>query len=257
VIRSAVRTARTGTITRRSTPSVAHSPRYGSWAPFRPRERCRLGVLAVISRQALALKRESVVIFRAHESVPQLMICRSARIDRSLGRPVEEFAVRLRIVLLFLVHSCRRATWIESTMAHVLSFDEMLLRLSPVAARRLYPAESIPGRWVAATAELFACLFPRVWRRRCLFRSLLILDWAHRSGVHPTLNVGMHLESGRESGHCWLTVGNRPFCEPGDWSGRYGVLFYRRGDLQHWASTIPGTQSAKTPGARHRGAEGT
>ena len=148
-------------------------------------------------------------------------------------------AVRLRVLLSFLVHCARRAVGVERAMVRLLAFDEMLSRLSPLARRASARAETIPEGWIASVAEFYAYLFPRVWRRRCLFRSLLILDWARRVGLNPTLNVGMRLAPDRDQGHCWLSLGNRAFCEPGGgWPGRYGSLFHSDANVRYWAAVV-------------------
>jgi hypothetical protein len=159
--------------------------------------------------------------------------------DTSVDRLRDGFAARARIGLSFLGHCLRRAFHIERTMAQFVSFDEMLLHMSPLAAHNSMPPEKAPEGWIFRAAEFCACLFPGVWRRRCLFRSLLVLDWARQLGVNPTLNVGVQLGPHRDQGHCWLSIGERPFCEPAGWPARYGILFHRSSNVQYWTRFAP------------------
>jgi len=147
-----------------------------------------------------------------------------------------------RVLVSLFKHCLCRAFFIQRTILQCVSFDEMLVRLSPVAAREKVPVR-IPEGLVFRTADLCAYLLPWLWRRRCLFRSLLVLDWARRLGIDPTLNVGMELGLRQDQGHCWLSIGGRAFCEPGGWPTRYGTLFHRGGSLQHWTSLAPDARS--------------
>jgi len=135
-------------------------------------------------------------------------------------------------------HAFRRAFYIQRLMRRFVGFEEMLVRLYPLDANAVPPV-AVPEDSVLRVAESCAYLFPGLWHRRCLFRSLLVLDWAHRIGIDPTLNIGMELGLAREQGHCWLSLGERAFCEPGGWPRRYRTLFYRASGLQHWTSLAP------------------
>ena len=157
-------------------------------------------------------------------------------------------AERERVFSSFLGHCLRRALFVRRTMLQFVSFDEMLSRISPIAEREPMRPTQIPEGWIVRAAEWCACLFPRLWRRRCLFRSLLVLDWARQLGIDPVLNVGMELGPRRDQGHCWLSIGNRPFCEAGGWPKRYGVLFHRSCGLRHWTSLTPNGLGAATFG---------
>ena len=172
--------------------------------------------------------------------------------DRSVGRLAEDQKAGDRVVLSFIRHCWRRGIYVERTIRQSANFEEMLLRLSPLAAKTCHLAEKTPDGGIARIAECCAFIFPRMWRRRCLFRSLLVVDWAHRSGISPTLNVGMQLGPDWEQGHCWLSIGDRPFCESGGWPGRYGVLFHRGNDVQYWISLIPDAQGSKSKRGRSR-----
>jgi hypothetical protein len=141
--------------------------------------------------------------------------------------------------LRFLLHCCRRAVHIERIMVRHVSFDCLLLSLHPISQNPPKSTELVPERWIAMAAECCACLFPGIWRRRCLFRSLLILDWAHPLGIDPILNVGMRLAPDSEHGHCWLSLANRAFCEPEGWPGRYGTLFHSDRNVQYWTTLAP------------------
>jgi hypothetical protein len=134
----------------------------------------------------------------------------------------------------FISHCARRAIFVQRIMCRRSGFDEMLSCLTPIAART--DAQSVPERWIYVTADVFARMFPWLWRRRCLFRSLLVLDWAHGLGMDPTLNVGIKLGEHRAHGHCWLSIGGQPFCEPGGWPKLYRKLFYQDNRIQHWAT---------------------
>jgi len=146
---------------------------------------------------------------------------------------------RSRVFLSFLWHCLHRALLVRRLMLQIVSFDEMLFRLSPLAASQSTTPEQIPEGTIVILAELFSCLFPRLWRRRCLFRSLLILDWSRQHGIDPTLNVGVELGESRDQGHCWLSLDGRPFCESGGWPARYSVLFHQGRKIQHWTSLAP------------------
>ena len=176
------------------------------------------------------------------EGAPRDPVSRSRRGRRSVDRLPDEFAAKAGVGLSFLGHCLRRAFHIERILVQFMSFDEMLLHMSPVAAHNSMPPEKAPEGWIFRTAEFCACLFPRVWRRRCLFRSLLVLDWARQLGINPTLNVGMQLGRHHDQGHCWLSIGERPFCEPGGWPGRYGILFHRSSHVQYWTRFAPDAQ---------------
>jgi len=165
--------------------------------------------------------------------------------DRSVGRLAEDQIAGIKTVLSFIRHCWRRGSHVERTIRRSASFEEMLLCLSPLAADACRLAEKTPEGWIARSGECCAYFFPRMWRRRCLFRSLLVWDWARRSGISPTLNVGMQLGPDRDQGHCWLSVGDRPFCETGGWPSQYGILFHRGNDVQYWTSLITDAQDSE------------
>ena len=166
----------------------------------------------------------------------------------SRGRSVRRLAKNkiegIKAALSLFRHCWRRGTCVERTIRQSASFEEMLLCLSPLSAGTCHMAEKTPDAWIARTGECCAYFFPRMWRRRCLFRSLLVLDWARWSGISPTLNVGMQLGPDRDQGHCWLSIGDRPFCEPGGWPRRYGILFHRGNDVQYWTTLIHDAQDS-------------
>jgi hypothetical protein len=124
------------------------------------------------------------------------------------------------------------------------SFEAMLERLYPVNSRASLPYELVPQWWFGFCADGCARLFPSMWRRRCLFRSLMILDWVHRIGIQPTLNVGMRLNPERDQGHCWLSIADRPFCEPGGYLRPYGTVFHSGRDVRYWVSLGAGLTSS-------------
>jgi hypothetical protein len=162
-----------------------------------------------------------------------------------MGWPTGEFALGARVVLAFWGHCLRRALHIERTMRQFVGFDEMLLCMAPVAVQRPILLGRTTERWVTRAAGWCAYAFPGVWRRRCLFRSLLVLDWARGLGIDTTLNVGMELGVARDQGHCWLSIGDKAFCEPFGWPGRYGELFHRCGNLQYWTSLAPDARAGE------------
>jgi hypothetical protein len=148
------------------------------------------------------------------------------------------------VLVAFCGYAVRRAFFIQRTMTRLVSFEDMLMRLCPVERHTGRPPD-VPGGSIFRVADWCAYVFPWLWRRRCLFRSLLVLDWAHRMGIDPTLNVGMELGLNREQGHCWLSIGGEVFCEPGGWPARYRTLFYRGHRLQHWTSLAPEVAAAE------------
>lgn len=158
-------------------------------------------------------------------------------------------------LLSFAVHGLRRSLHVARTMRRFLAFDAMLLQLSPVAGRPYATPHSLDEAGVARIAECFAVCFPWLWKRRCLFRSLLVLDWARQRGLDPTLNVGMELGLHQDQGHCWLSLGDRPFCERIGWPGRYGALFHQSKDVHYWTSLAAGTirGSVSLPGRKQEG----
>jgi hypothetical protein len=158
---------------------------------------------------------------------------------------------------MFIVHCLRRAAYIERTIGRESSFEKMVWCLSPLAAQIRQEPGKTPEGWIARAAESCAYFFPRIWRRRCLFRSLLMLDWAHRLGVSPTLNVGMRLGPNRDQGHCWLSIGHTPFCEPAGWPEHYAVLFHRSGILQYWVSLASESHGRRTPAPITRRMDGS
>jgi hypothetical protein len=149
-----------------------------------------------------------------------------------------------RVLLSFWGHCLKRAFFVQRTMLRFLSFDDMLSSISPPATSELTLPEEIPQESIVHTAEFFAYLFPWIWRRRCLFRCLLVLDWARQRGIDPTLNVGVELGKQRDQGHCWLSVDGKPFCEIGGWPQRYGELFYESRKIQHWTGLAPNAPNA-------------
>jgi hypothetical protein len=134
-------------------------------------------------------------------------------------------------------------------MLRTLDFETMVQSLHATPGQPSAAPPALPERWMAGAAECCACLFPGLWRRRCLFRSLLIMDWAHQQGIAPTLNVGMRLAAATEQGHCWLSVGDRAFCESGGWPRDYTLPFHRGRNIAHWAILAPNADRC----ASHRG----
>lgn len=147
--------------------------------------------------------------------------------------------MRFRLFFIFIVHCARRAFSVQRAMGSGVSFEHMTGCLSPLSGCVPLQERELPEVCITRASHFCAYLFPKVWRRRCLFRSLLVLDWAHRSGIDPTLNVGMRLDSLGEQGHCWLSIGGRPFCESGGWPGRYDTLMHREKGLQYWVAVVP------------------
>jgi len=138
------------------------------------------------------------------------------------------------LLIRFVFHCHRRALHIRRVIRGETSFEAMLDRLYPVDGRVPLPYELVPQGWFRLCADWCARVFPSMWRRRCLFRSLMILDWAHRMGIHATLNVGMMLRTERDQGHCWLSIGERPFCELGDYLPPSGTVFHSGRDVCYW-----------------------
>lgn len=141
---------------------------------------------------------------------------------------------RCTLLARFVSHCCRRATHIRRVMRGETSFEAMLERLYPVNDREALSCELIPQWWFRMCADCCACVFPSMWRRRCLFRSLMILDWVHGIGIHATLNVGMNLGPDRDQGHCWLAIADRPFCELGGCPQPPGTVFHSGRDVRYW-----------------------
>lgn len=189
-------------------------------------------------------KNKRIVLLLGKEVAIGKQTCICASRGRSVRRVAEDRTAGVRVFLSFFRHCWRRGTYVERTIRQSASFEEMLLCMSPLAADTCHLAEKMPDGWIARTGEYCAYFFPRMWRRRCLFRSLLVLDWARRSGISPTLNVGMQLGPDRDQGHCWLSIGDRPFCESAGWPRQYGILFHRGNDVQYWTSLIPDAQDS-------------
>ena len=148
----------------------------------------------------------------------------------------EDSSAEIGLVLSFARHCMWRAVFVKRAIKRCKSFEEMVASLSPPAAAGSSSSEAIPEAWITGIGEFCAFLFPVLWGRRCLFRSLLILDWAHRRGIRPELNVGMQLGSDRDQGHCWLSRGDRLFCEAGGWPERYGALFHSGRGVSYWTA---------------------
>jgi len=120
-------------------------------------------------------------------------------------------------------------------------FEAMLKRLYPAADGAVsLPCELVPQGWFGFCADACARLFPSLWKRRCLFCSLIILDWSRRFGIHPTLNVGMRLNPERDRGHCWLSFAGQPFCEMEKqvWPGE--EAFYSGPEVRYWVCVDDG-----------------
>lgn len=142
---------------------------------------------------------------------------------------------RCTLSIRFLSHCCRRAWYIRRVIREETSFEAMLERLYPAVDGRVpLSCNLIPQRWFGYCADRCACIFPSMWKRRCLFRCLMILDWAHRFGIHPTLNVGMRLKTERDSGHCWLSIADQPFCETEIQPWSCGTSFYSGPVVRYW-----------------------
>jgi Transglutaminase-like superfamily len=125
-------------------------------------------------------------------------------------------------------------------MVRHMDLNGLLAPLRPVAKDCCRLKGGIPERPVALAAECFAWLFPRIWRRRCLFRSLLILDWVRQFGLDPTLNVGMRFVALDARGHCWLSLDDHVFCGTEGWPGRHDVLLYFDKDknVRYWGDFV-------------------
>jgi hypothetical protein len=144
----------------------------------------------------------------------------------------------------FVFHCARRALTIRRVIRGETSFEAMLARLSPAGVQGALSYEQVPQRWFCFCADGCARLFPSMWKRRCLFRSLIILDWVRRIGLQTMLNVGMKLGPGRDQGHCWLSIADRPFCEPGGYLGPYGTVFHCGRDVRYWVCFGVGVTSS-------------
>lgn len=151
--------------------------------------------------------------------------------------------MRINLLLLFVVHCARRARPIQRAMKKGASFECMMGYLSPLSGHGSLPEYELPEVYINRAGQFCAYLMPSVWRRRCLFRSLLILDWAHCLGIDPTFNVGMRLDPSGDQGHCWLSMGVRPFCESGGWPSQYDTLIHRDKGVQYWVTVVPDTDS--------------
>ncbi len=152
------------------------------------------------------------------------------------GEPQRYRMFASSVILRFLLHCWRRASFVGRTVARGAALEDMFDAMSSVSETGRPVA--LPELAVTLAAELCAFAIPGVWRRRCLFRSLLLLDWAHRLGIRPRLNVGMQLGRSWDRGHCWLSLDEKPFCELRSRPNRYGSLFHRGGDISYWVQLV-------------------
>jgi len=89
---------------------------------------------------------------------------------------------------------------------------------------------------IEMVANFFSLLFPSIRKRKCLYRSLLILYWSDRFGLSPLLNVGLKF-SGQVQGHAWLTVANQPFCDSSRLCTHYPSELATQGRVRFWCGT--------------------
>ncbi len=111
------------------------------------------------------------------------------------------------------------------------TFEEMILAASGQKNKSGYRA--INERAIERVAQLFSWLFPSLAKRKCLFKSLLIMKWSEGYGMYPLLNIGMKF-SGRVQGHAWLTVDNLPFCDSSRLCEQYPHPLAGQGRIRYW-----------------------
>lgn len=162
------------------------------------------------------------------------------------SRPAGAHLIAHCILFLdFAVHCLRRVGYIRRLIREEVGFEAMLERLPPVVEPGRSSSAIVPQQWIACCADGFARAFPSLWRRRCLFRSLIILDWAHRNGLCPMLNVGMRLQPGHDRGHCWLSLDNEVFCELGGRHQPNEASFHSGSGVRYWV-TVAESSTAET-----------
>jgi hypothetical protein len=105
----------------------------------------------------------------------------------------------------------------------------------PLSSSNLHKRK-INEKAIEIVATIFSWLFPSVRKRKCLFRSLLILFWSERFGLSPLLNVGLKFQ-GQVQGHAWLTVGNSPFCDSSQLCVYYPHEMATQGKIRFWSGT--------------------
>lgn len=110
-----------------------------------------------------------------------------------------------------------------------------LVNAAPSAASKSC-AVPINETAIETVAKFVSWLFPSIRKRKCLYRSLLILCWSERFGLSPLLNVGLKF-SGPVQGHAWLTIGNRPFCDSSRLCAHYPSELATHGRVRFWCGT--------------------
>lgn len=135
-------------------------------------------------------------------------------------------------------HAVCRASHVAAVIGEGGTVLQMMQRLSPAVENpRQWMSQPCLEWALAWSAAVFSWRFPSIYRRRCLFRSLLLLDWARGRSVQPTVNIGIFAEDRQTQGHCWLSFGLQVFCEPGGWPARYREPFGGDGGVANWFAT--------------------
>lgn len=81
---------------------------------------------------------------------------------------------------------------------------------------------------------LFSFCMPKIKNRRCLFVSLLLLDWFRMKNIDPIINVGISNKRQEVAGHCWLSLMQKPFCELSTLSKNYKIVIGKTEEIIYW-----------------------
>lgn len=102
-----------------------------------------------------------------------------------------------------------RASLRAAVLERQLPFDQTVDRLRDVPPFRV--AFLRRPEWLLASLDRVLPVLPPWTCRRCLRRSLLLLDLWGRCGLRPRLHLGIR-STGTDlrAGHAWVTAGDRP-----------------------------------------------
>jgi len=157
----------------------------------------------------------------------------------------------------FVRHCLRRAGEVRRVMAGESAIPQMAVRLGALRPGcRPVELSAAAQRRIAALAEACSWMHPSLWRRRCLFRSLIILDWARTMGLDPAMNIGMRFDGPSAQGHCWLSLNGACFCEARSWPGGYPIRFLGMPGATYWVGlkrAAPARGETPAPSAQPTG----
>ena len=110
----------------------------------------------------------------------------------------------------------------------------MVTQVSETNDKRIIPINAFNQNIIARIALFISSFHPSIWKRRCLFSSLLIMKWAHSKGLIPKLNIGMREGLKSMEGHAWLSLDGKPFCERSTLRENYPIRFSRSRKINYW-----------------------